>query len=276
MRPTTLELGDLRLEGCSRAGDETWFRLHPPGLAFDVGRGALPLSGAQDLFLSHVHLDHALGLPFILSQRTLHRLERTRVFFPREAADAVAALIAAGEAMERVAYEYTLVPLAPGDRVEVGRDLAIEAFRTVHVLPSLGFHLLRRKRRLLAAYRGLPGEEIAALRRRGVEPQEELEELALSYCGDTGPAVFELEPRLYTTRILMVECTFLTPELRDRAERYQHLHLADLEARERHFANLSIVLYHLSRRHRPEELRELVESRLPRLAERIHLMEEGK
>ena len=58
----------------SRAGDDNWFRIHPPGLAFDVGRGALQLAGAQDVFLSHGHLDHALGLPYVLSQRSLHRL----------------------------------------------------------------------------------------------------------------------------------------------------------------------------------------------------------
>ena len=91
MRPVELRFGDLRIEGWSRAGDETWFRIHPPGLAFDVGRGALQLGGAQDVFLSHGHLDHALGLPYVLSQRSLHRLVHTRVFCPAEIAEPLAA-----------------------------------------------------------------------------------------------------------------------------------------------------------------------------------------
>ena len=68
MRPVELRLGDLRIEGWSRAGDETWFRVHPAGLAFDTGRGAFQLAGAHDVFLSHGHLDHALGLPYVLSR----------------------------------------------------------------------------------------------------------------------------------------------------------------------------------------------------------------
>ena len=41
LRPVELRIGDLRIEGFSRAGDDNWFRIHPPGLAFDVGRGAM-------------------------------------------------------------------------------------------------------------------------------------------------------------------------------------------------------------------------------------------
>ena len=64
-----LTFGNLALEGVSRGGDRTWFRVHPPGLAFDVGRGALGLAGARDVFITHGHLDHCLGLPFVLSYR---------------------------------------------------------------------------------------------------------------------------------------------------------------------------------------------------------------
>ena len=81
-----LRLGQLSIEGWSRAGEESWFRVHPPGLAFDCGRGALELSGARDLFVSHGHLDHALGVPWVLSQRTLHHREPTRVVCPRAVA----------------------------------------------------------------------------------------------------------------------------------------------------------------------------------------------
>jgi ribonuclease Z len=276
MRRAELRLGELSIEGWSRAGDETWFRVHPPGLAFDAGRGARELAGARDIFLSHGHLDHVLGLPYVLSQRSLHRDQPTRVFCPAPIAEPLAALVAAAERLEGGAFRYEIVPLAAGSRVEVGKDLAVEAFATDHVVPSLGFHLLRRKRRLAPAFVGLPGAELAAMRERGIDPSVVSEEIWLTYCGDTGPGVFELEPRLFASRVLLIECTFLGDEQRGSGDRYKHLHLEDLERRAAEFHNDALVLHHLSRRHHIADLRAAVERQLPRLAPRIHFLVEAE
>jgi ribonuclease Z len=275
-RPVELRLGDLRLEGWSRAGDATWFRVHPPGLALDVGRGANQLAGSRDVFLSHGHLDHALGLPYVLSQRSLHHSTATRVFCPEEIREPLAEMIAATERLERATYRYELRGLRPGERVEVGRDLAIETFRTDHVVPTLGFHLLRRKRRLPQALAGLPPAELIALRAQGVETVEVVEELWLSYCADTGPAIFEREPRLYGSRVLLLECTFLGEAYRDRGQLYKHLHIEDIAARADRFENGDLVFHHLSRRHGIAELRAEVDRLLPALAARVHLLVEAE
>jgi ribonuclease Z len=274
-RPAELRLGDLAISGWSLAGDETWFRIHPPGLAFDTGRGAPQLAGARDVFLSHGHLDHALGLPWVLSQRSLHQHSDTRVFCPVETAEPLAALVAAAERLERARYRFELVPLAVGTRVEVGRDLLVEAFATDHVVPSLGYHLVRRKRRLAAGLAGLSGRELAELRERGVEVSEVMEETWLSYCGDTGPAVFDLAPELFESRILLLECTFVGDEQRGSGDRYKHLHLEDIERHQDRFHNTAIVLHHLSRRHRPEDLLAEIDRRLPALSTRVHLLVQG-
>lgn len=276
MRPVELQLPGLSLEGWSRAGDATWFRVHPPGLAIDVGRGAMQLAGSSDVFVSHGHLDHALGLPFVLSQRSLHRGSTTRVFCPPAIAAPLADLVAAAERLEGASYRWELVPVAAGERVALGRDFALEPFATDHVVPTHGLHLFRSKRRLAAHLSGVPGQELAAMRERGEETAEVVEELAFSYAGDTGPGVFEREPRLFTSAVLLVECTFLLPAHKGRGDRYKHLHIEDLAARADRFQNQALVLHHLSRRHSVAELRQAVASHLPRLAERVHLLVEAE
>ncbi len=264
--------GALRIEGSSRAGDSTWLKLHPPGLAFDVGRGALQLAGSRDLFVSHGHLDHALGVPFAISQRTLHESAATRVFCPREIAEDLRAFVEAAERLERVSYRWELCPLEPGDRAEVARDLVVEAFPVDHVVPSLGFHLLRKKHRLAPAYQGKEPAELAALRASGVGIEETFEELWVSYCADTGPGVFDLEPRVFTSPVLILECTFLAADLRDRAALYKHIHIDEIAERAESFHNQAIVLQHLSHRHTFADLESAVAEKLPTLAERIHIL----
>lgn len=267
-----LRLDELTIEGSSRAGEESWFRVQPPGIGLDVGRGAHRLIGVRELFLSHGHLDHAIGLPYLLSQRSLQGLGATRVHCPGPVVEPLASLVAAAEQLEERSYDCRIVPLAPGDRVEIGREFEIEAFATDHVVPSLGYHLWRRKTRLAKRFRGASEERIVRLKREGIEVTEIREELWLSYCGDTGPGVFASEPRLGEARVLLLECTFLSPTLPERANRYGHLHFEDLVTRRGELSNSAIVLHHLSRRHRLAELRRQIDQRLPELAERIHLL----
>jgi len=166
--------------------------------------------------------------------------------------------------------------LSPGDRVALGKKMTVEAFRTDHVVPSLGYHLLRRKQHLAPAFQGLSRQELATARAAGTALTEAEDEALLTYVGDTGPEVFATEPRLFTSRVLMLELTFLGEKLRDRGRLYRHLHFEDLVAHAPRFENEALVLYHLSRRHRPGELRRLVAERLPELAPRTHVLADGE
>ena len=130
------------------------------------------------------------------------------------------------------------------------------------------------RRRLDPEHVGRPPAELIALRAQGVETAEVIEDLWLSYCGDTGPGVFEAEPRIFDSQVLVIECTFMGEKHRDKGARFGHLHLENIAGREASFRNQAIVLQHLSRRHKVAELREEIDRRLPALAPRVHLLVE--
>jgi ribonuclease Z len=268
----SLQFQNLRIEGSSRAGDASWFRIHPPGLAFDVGRGSLALAGANEIFLTHGHLDHALGLPFVLSLKAMQGVESSRVFCPAGIVDDLRQMVEAAESLEQASYSYELVPLEPGDTVPVGRDLSVEAFATDHVVPSLGFHLVRARRKLKDRFRELSAEELVELRRQGADIEDVTRELWVTYCGDTGVGVFELEPRLFDSTVLLLECTFFGEESRSRGQRFKHLHLFDLADRAGQFNNQDLVLHHASWRFEATEIRSAIEKELAGITPRVHLM----
>lgn len=272
MRSGSLTFDGLRIRGFSRAGDQTWFRVDPPGLALDVGRGASPLVGARWIFLSHTHLDHSVGIPWVLTQRRLQDLGPVKVFCPREVVDNLREYIAAAGRLEGEPLDTEVVGLEPGDSHPLEGGLRLEAFSAAHTVPALGCHLLRRRQKLRPEFEGMAPDEIAGLRRDGAEVVQESEEVWLSYCGDTGPAVFVNERRLFEARILLLECTFLSAETRRHGERFGHLHFQDLVAVADRFENEAIVLCHLSRRHRPADLEEAVERELPDLVQRIRFI----
>ena len=55
-------------------------------------------------------------------------------------------------------------------------------------------------------------------------------------------------------RVLLIECSFLGPDDRERARQYDHIHLDDIAERASLFENEAIVLTHFSMRYRPEEI----------------------
>jgi ribonuclease Z len=214
-------------------------------------------------------------MPFLLSQRALQDLGPTVIFCPEEIEKPLGAFIEAGARLEGARYEYRIHALRSGDRVPVSAEMSVEAFATDHVAASLGYHLVQSVARLRQEYSECTADELARLRSEGREIESQEERIWLSYAGDTGAGVFDTEPRLFTARLLLIECTFLGSRWRERAARYGHIHFDDLRAQADRFMNELIVLHHLSRRFTPAELRRAVDSELPNLAARIRIIGEG-
>jgi ribonuclease Z len=271
--------GDFRLrtehftiEGRSRAGHESYFRVRELGIALDVGRCPDFLIGTPNILVTHAHLDHAAGIPFYAGQRRLQRMTGGNVFVPSEALEDFRELMRIHERLEGTEYDIELIGLAPNDTYRLGRTHLLRAHQSTHRVPARGYEIIERRHHLLPEYAGLDGQQLAALRQSGKSVHDEVDVSMLFYTGDTDAKIFETAPALFKAEVLMIECSFIAPGHEERAARYRHIHFNDIARVADRFENRVILLTHFSKRYSPagvvEQLREACP---PVLRERLRL-----
>ena len=263
--------GRLRLVGGSRAGEGTLILLPQLHLALDPGRPHRALPPMRTAVVSHGHLDHIGAVGYWASQRFLNSMPPATLIAPDAIAEKVRALLDTFAALEGGhPYRVTIVPAADGVGHWLRRDVELRFFATDHWVPTLGTRLVWHKQRLRPELGHLSGAEIAERRSRGDTVTLDVALPILSYCADSGPAIFR-RPEAFDAEIVLLECSFFRPADRDRAARFGHTHLADLVPVLSELTCRHLVLLHASRRHRLGEIAALIDDEVrPRFSGEVH------
>lgn len=270
--PVVIETDRFTIEGKSRAGNETYFRIRELGISLDIGRCPDILIGLQHIFVSHAHLDHALGIPFYAAQRRLRQLEAGNVYIPMETLEDYRALMKLHEKLEATEYPLNLVGLAPNDRLSLRRDLEVVAHRSTHRVPANAYEFREVRHKLRPEYESLDGTELARLRQEGGDPAETVWHSLLFYTGDTDRRILDQGGAIFSADVLMIECSFTAPEDEPRAAHYAHMHLREIYEFADRFENRLIVLTHFSLRDSPAEIHRTIAQSCPeRLRPRLRL-----
>jgi ribonuclease Z len=260
----TLQHKGLTIEGYSRAAVQSYWRVPELKLGFDLGAQPWSFMTTPTWFITHTHLDHVAALPVLVARRRMMKMEPPTIYLPAEAVEGVELLLRAMQRLDRGRLPAKLVGLEAGDEVELSRELVVKAFATKHTLPSLGYLVWERRKKLKPEYQGLTGEQIRDLRLSGVEVSAELRLPKVAYLGDTAPPGLDAMPETYRAQILILEMTFVAPNERAALiHKFGHTHLDDLVARADRFENEVIIASHFSTRQHPDQIQRIVEKRLP-------------
>ena len=193
-------------------------------------------------------MDHLAGLAYYLSQRYFQGMKPGTVLLPAEIVRPVDQLLRCWRDVERQGTPYTLVPMVAGQLHEVRRDFGIRAYQTHHGGPSLGYGLISIREKLKAEYIGIPGPELAEMKRNGIEIQYRLEVPTVVYLGDTTAGRVFQEPDVVNAEILITECTFYEGDHRHKAKAGRHLHVEQFATLLPRLMNQHVVVLHVSRR----------------------------
>lgn len=268
----TLRTPHFLLEGRSRAGHETFFRIRELGVALDIGRGPDLVLSMDHVFITHAHLDHAAGIPFYAAQRRLQGMGGGTIYVPSESEDGVRELLRVQEKLTGGEFHVEIRGLEVGDEVRFGRTHMVRAHAASHRVAARGYELVEVRHRLLPEFEGLDREELARLHREGVRIDGPYSSPVLFYTGDTDRGLLEKCDAAFQAEVLLIECSFLADGHQERAGMYRHIHIDDIADFAEKFENQLIVLTHFSRRYSRDEIRTLVRRRLPvSLHERVRL-----
>jgi ribonuclease Z len=254
----------LTIEGYSRAAVQTYWRVPELKLGFDLGIQPWSFMGTPTWFLSHCHLDHAAALPVYVARRRMMKMEPPTIYAPEQNIEHLDRLLRIWERLDRGRMNCDLRGVKPGDEIDLSRETVVSVFATKHTIPSLGFLVWERRKKLKDEYQHLSGNEIRDLRLAGTEVTREIRLPLVAFLGDTSPEGLDAFPAVYEAQIIILELTFIAPSHRkDKIHKFGHTHLDDLIDRADRFNNDVIIASHFSTRYNDDRIQTLVERRLP-------------
>ncbi len=261
---TAVTHNDLTIEGYSRAAVQTYWRVPELKVGFDLGAQPWSFMATPTWFVSHSHIDHIVALPVYVSRRRMMKMDPPTIYLPEMAVEPVRRILRGFSRMDRGRLPCTLVPTRPGDEIELSRETVVTVSATSHTVPSLGFVVWHRKRKLKPEYLGLSGDQIRDLKFGGTEITDEVRTPRVAYLGDSNPAGLDACPAMYEAEVLILELTFVAPRHRkEKIHKFGHIHLDDLVERRDRFANERIIASHFSTRYGDGEIRRYVRGALP-------------
>lgn len=269
----TLQHKDLTIEGYSRAAVQTYWRLPELKVGFDFGAQPWSFMGTPTWFVSHTHMDHLTALPVYVARRRMMKMEPPVIYMPEAAIEPMQRILRLFSRLDRGRLPCTLLPARPGDEIELSREHVVTISATTHTVPSLGFVIWERRRKLKAEYQGLEGNQIRDLRLSGTDVTTEVRLPRVAYLGDSSPGGLDACPAMYESEVLIMELTFVLPRHRkDKIHKFGHMHLDDLLERRNQFRNELVIASHFSTRYHSNQVRDCVTRALPDMLNgRLHL-----
>lgn len=263
----------LTIEGYSRAAVQSYWRIPELKLGFDLGGSPWSFMGTPTIFVSHSHLDHLAAIPVFVARRRMMKMEPPTIYLPAEAVENVQRLLHIWQRLDRGRMNCQLIGVKAGDEIQLSRENVVTVLATKHTVPSVGYVVWDRRRKLKPEYVGLPGDQIRDLRLGGAEVTQEVRVPLVCYIGDSAPAGLDGYPPVYEAQVLITEMTFFRPEHRkEKIHKFGHTHLDDIIERADRFQNELIVLAHFSTRYQDQQVRAAVEQKLPpQLRDRVKL-----
>lgn len=234
-------------------------------LSFDVAQGYPFLLNLKQFFISHGHLDHAAGIPYIISQKAMNSQEPGKFYMPGSLVSPLDQIMKIWETIEKHEYRYEFIAVQADDEIPLNGQCFIKVFPTTHRIESFGYTLFETHKKLKKEYLGYSQDEIVELRKKNIEVNEVIHTPAVSFTGDTQIEFLDSRDWVKKSKILFLEATYLDDRKTiDQARQWGHTHLDEIIPRLKDIESEQIVFIHASSRYSSTEALKILNQKIPK------------
>lgn len=270
----TFTLDGLEVRAVSVAGMETCIELPSLKTCFDIGHGHRSTARNHTVLFTHAHIDHMGGIGHHAATRSMLSMGPPTYVVPTAVVGGVERLLEAFRALDGSEIPATIKGLKPGESMPLGKRWTVRPLPSFHPVPSQGYALMERRKRLKPELQGAGRDAIRQAALSGEQINKEHEHPKLVFSGDTTIEFIERSTVAQQADILIMEVTFIDERVSvESARKNGHIHLDEVIERADLFQNKAILFTHLSARYREHEAKQVLASRLPdSLKDRVTLL----
>jgi ribonuclease Z len=274
LRQIEIEQKRWSLRGFSISGLSTYFQIPELDLCVDMGECPMSALSLNHILLTHSHGDHSRCLMRHNSLRRMMQNPTQAVYYIPEPVYSLAIdLIKAETLFEGVSEERFDLPrlecVKAGERFDFAyrKDLEVFPFSVKHSIPTFGYTVFCKKKKLKKEYAKCSREQIISLKKSGTEITDDIREPIVSFMGDClGESLWE-EQHIWNSPVVICECTFLEPDETNMARKKGHTHIEYLaQVLDRvgeSMACQSIILTHFSMKYSKKHILDVVNRIIP-------------